>query len=397
EELLKQLNLPHLYYVEPICDKVLAWEFDQLDHHAKSSPTDLHEPAGGLGLTAVSGGSSSSSSSSRARATAATSSSSKAILKLSDHQLKSLEDRITHYEQSGAILAETLSERVLKNYNAFATGMSLVHQISTEMDLVQILVKNGRRKLHLAREDLNEFQEKIVRKQKKRQRLAWLQDTLEQFSLFMKWNKEVQKCLENVDYISAVGALRKLETALQKFTVEDVTKRYVTLNQGGGGRNGAPADDVDEDEDSPRRPRSSSTTMQGTRRKDQQLLCVEDARKRFSDKQQIVRHSIHEGLRAVVLAVAFDEEKYEEILLAAADISGMYGTAASSSAGGAMAASSSSSTSCASSQQQNFRGGLTSAQSSTASSTASSARGYNSNPPGASSAVSQQNQLANNP
>eukprot|EP00439_Symbiodinium_sp_Y106_P085915 s55_g30.t1 len=63
--------------------------------------------------------------------------------------LKAMEERIQEYSTISEAINAQLSARVMQNYNEFVTGMQMVQSVETELSLIGVLVKNGRRKLQM--------------------------------------------------------------------------------------------------------------------------------------------------------------------------------------------------------------------------------------------------------
>mmetsp|Transcript_38897 Transcript_38897/g.103817 ORF Transcript_38897/g.103817 Transcript_38897/m.103817 type:complete len:1025 (-) Transcript_38897:132-3206(-) len=181
--------------------------------------------------------------------------------------LAAIEERIREYSVFSEKINAQLSSRVMANYNEFVQGMQQVQAVETELTLIGVLVKNGRRKLQERDLGLVRGSMHVTRQHKKSQRLTSLLDTLSEFQGVVRMHARLGECLSSDNYCEAIAQQQALQEAVaaEKF---------------------------------------------------QQFPGLLSLREGLSGHIANVQQKLSDGLRVAAVSAAFDAERYEEILKA---------------------------------------------------------------------------------
>lgn len=128
--------------------------------------------------------------------------------------LTAVEDRIKDYSSISEKINAQLSARVMQNYNEFVQGMQQVQTVETELTLIGVLVKNGRRKLQERDLGLVRGSMHVTRQHKKAQRLEGLLATLSEFQDVVRLNTSLSECIRGENYCEAIAQHTALVEAL---------------------------------------------------------------------------------------------------------------------------------------------------------------------------------------
>lgn len=181
--------------------------------------------------------------------------------------LAAIEERIKEYSTFSEKINAQLSSRVMANYNEFVQGMQQVQAVETELTLIGVLVKNGRRKLQERDLGLVKGSMNVTRQHKKSQRLESLLGILSEFQGVVRMSERLTECLSSENYCEAIAQQQALEQAL-------ADPRF------------------------------------------QQFPGLLSLREGLSGHVANVQQKLSDGLRVAAVSADFDAERYEEILKA---------------------------------------------------------------------------------
>ncbi|CAJ1401443.1 unnamed protein product [Effrenium voratum] len=108
----------------------------------------------------------------------------------------------------------TLSQQVMQNYNKFVTGMQMVQSVETELSLIGVLVKNGRRKLQTHDQGITRGSMQITRQHLRRQRLKELLAMLEDLQSIVEIDACLRESIDEGRYAEAIVQHSVLHDAL---------------------------------------------------------------------------------------------------------------------------------------------------------------------------------------
>lgn len=128
--------------------------------------------------------------------------------------LANIEERIGEYTTFSEKIDTQLSFRVMQNYNEFVQGMQQVQAVETELTLIGVLVKNGRRKLHERDLGLVKGSMQVAKQHKKSQRLASVLTTLSDFQEVVQLQKRLDDSLNAENYCEAIAQHKALVESL---------------------------------------------------------------------------------------------------------------------------------------------------------------------------------------
>ncbi|CAD7941024.1 unnamed protein product [Amoebophrya sp. A25] len=251
-----------------------------------------------------------------------------------------------------------MSSEVLQNWSQFATGMSLVQKISTDLTFTQVLVANARRKLQHSRTSLHEQRRAVVLKTRQARRLTEVRALLRRLLRVQSAGDGIAKTLKQGRYLDSVRQLKELQTA---FFIggKNETMGGATSSSSRGGEKRASHEAVD-----------VVTKVAQEDHDDvdfcKKFVCIGDLQTRIADKRRLVENGIMAALRSVLFSTTptpssssnscsrpalgpssssssrrrrilqkfklnLDAERYESILLAAGELAVQVGTSSSAS------------------------------------------------------------------
>jgi len=181
--------------------------------------------------------------------------------------LKAIEERIQEYSSCSEAINAQLSARVMANYNEFVQGMQQVQAVETELSLIGVLVKNGRRKLQNHDSGIVRGSMQITLQQRKKERLKELLALLEDFQGVVEIDGQLRERLSAEKYCEAIVQHAALRDALG-------TQRFAQFPG---------------------------------------LVGLQDG---MSSNLSLVQQKLSDGLRVAAVSAEFDAERYEEILKA---------------------------------------------------------------------------------
>eukprot|EP00930_Biecheleria_cincta_P063908 TRINITY_DN4944_c3_g1_i1.p1 TRINITY_DN4944_c3_g1~~TRINITY_DN4944_c3_g1_i1.p1 ORF type:complete len:172 (-),score=42.72 TRINITY_DN4944_c3_g1_i1:193-708(-) len=85
--------------------------------------------------------------------------------------IRAIEETIQEYTSLSEAISAQLSDQVMQNYNKFMQGIQQVQCVETELSLIDVLIKNGRRKLQNHDAGITCGSMQITRQHRKRERL----------------------------------------------------------------------------------------------------------------------------------------------------------------------------------------------------------------------------------
>merc|ERR1719230_459526 len=127
-----------------------------------------------------------------------------------------IEERIREYTAFSDEINAQLSARVMRNYNDFVQGMQQVQSVETELTLVGVLIKNGRRKLKERDNGLVRGSMHITRQQRKSERLSRLLTTLSEFQDVLAIDSNLRRSVNGDNYSEAITQHSVLREALSR-------------------------------------------------------------------------------------------------------------------------------------------------------------------------------------
>jgi len=133
--------------------------------------------------------------------------------------LKAIEERIQEYTTFSEAINAQLSARVMQNYNEFSQGMQQVQSVETELTLIGVLVKNGRRKLQERDLGLVRGSMQVTRQHRKSERLKQVLPLLSDFKGVVEIDARLRESLSKENYVEAIRHHAALREAL-------ATERY---------------------------------------------------------------------------------------------------------------------------------------------------------------------------
>lgn len=128
--------------------------------------------------------------------------------------LKAIEERIGEYTAFSESINAQLSARVMQNYNEFVQGMQQVQAVETELTLIGVLIKNGRRKLQERDTGLLRGGMAITRQRRKRERLRNLLGMLDGLQGVVSLEGQLRSCLHGQSFCEAIGHNAELRQRL---------------------------------------------------------------------------------------------------------------------------------------------------------------------------------------
>eukprot|EP00913_Durusdinium_trenchii_P024756 g23237.t1 len=128
--------------------------------------------------------------------------------------LKAIEDRIAEYSSVSEAINLQLSARVMQNYNDFVTGMQMVQSVETELSLIGVLIKNGRRKLQIHDQGILRGSMRITRQHQRRERLKELLSLLEDLQGVVEIDARLRESIDEDRYAEAILQHSVLRDAL---------------------------------------------------------------------------------------------------------------------------------------------------------------------------------------
>lgn len=181
--------------------------------------------------------------------------------------LPAIEGRITEYSTFSDSINAQLSTRVMRNYNDFVLGMQQVQAVETELTLISVLIKNGRRKLKERDTGLVKGSMSIAKQRRKAQRLEGLLATLSEIQGVVRIGNKLRDCVGSEAYCQAISHHSQLRGALEGEHVR-------------------------------------------------QFPALLGLREGLSLHLAVVQQKMSDGLRTAAISSEFDAERYEEILKA---------------------------------------------------------------------------------
>eukprot|EP00434_Breviolum_minutum_P023815 symbB.v1.2.021008.t1/scaffold1777.1/size101761/3 len=118
--------------------------------------------------------------------------------------LKAIEERIDEYSSVSEAINVQLSARVMQNYNDFVSGMQMVQSVETELSLIGVLIKNGRRKLQIHDQGILRGSMQITRQHRRRQRLKELLSLLEDLQSVVEIDARLQQSIDEDHFAEAI-------------------------------------------------------------------------------------------------------------------------------------------------------------------------------------------------
>ncbi|CAE7615595.1 VPS50 [Symbiodinium sp. CCMP2592] len=181
--------------------------------------------------------------------------------------LKAMEERIQEYSTISEAINAQLSARVMQNYNEFVTGMQMVQSVETELSLIGVLVKNGRRKLQMHDQGITRGSMQVTRQHRRQQRMKELLAMLEELEGVVAINQRLRHRVDAGQYAEAIAQHGLLRDALDP-------------------------------------------TQYG------RFPCLVGLQKSMSDHLALVEQKLSDSLRVAAVSADFEAERYEEILRA---------------------------------------------------------------------------------
>lgn len=178
-----------------------------------------------------------------------------------------IEERIREYTVFSEEINAQLSARVMRNYNDFVQGMQQVQSVETELTLVGVLIKNGRRKLQERDLGLVRGSMHITRQQRKSERLSRLLATLKEFQGVVQIDTRLRQSVHSENYSEAITQHAALREAISR----DQFKQFPG---------------------------------------------VLGLREGLTLHHELVKQKLSDGLRVAAVSTTFDAERYAEILKA---------------------------------------------------------------------------------
>jgi hypothetical protein len=193
------------------------------------------------------------------------------VLELADLEypwnFATIEEKIEEYTSHSEHINSSLSARVMQNYQEFVQGMQQVQAVETEVTLIGVLVKKGRRTLQERDATLVRGSMQVTKQHRKSERLAKLLSTMAEFQSVVRMDTELQQCLNKENYCEAI----RQHAALRQALISDRFKQFPGL---GGLREG------------------------------------------LDLHMAAVRQKLSDGLKVAAVSADFDANRYEEILRA---------------------------------------------------------------------------------
>jgi hypothetical protein len=112
-------------------------------------------------------------------------------------------------------ILKRLSDHVQLRYNEFIDGMKNVQDVSMQLSLAGVNVKNGRRLLHNSRDSLVETHLALVNKRRRRDRMQQLVVHMRKLQKLFRAERGVQEAMEVGEYPRAVNICMETHSLLQ--------------------------------------------------------------------------------------------------------------------------------------------------------------------------------------
>lgn len=128
--------------------------------------------------------------------------------------LKAIEERIVEYSSVSEAINLQLSARVMQNYNDFVSGMQMVQSVETELSLIGVLIKNGRRKLQIHDQGILRGSMQITRQQRRRERLKELLSLLDDLQSVVEIHARLCESIDDDRFAEAIVQHSVLRDAL---------------------------------------------------------------------------------------------------------------------------------------------------------------------------------------
>eukprot|EP00435_Cladocopium_sp_Y103_P040851 s1308_g11.t1 len=128
--------------------------------------------------------------------------------------LKAIEERIVEYSSVSEAINLQLSARVMQNYNDFVSGMQMVQSVETELSLIGVLIKNGRRKLQIHDQGILRGSMQITRQHRRRERLKELLSLLDDLQSVVEIHARLCESIDDDRFAEAIVQHSVLRDAL---------------------------------------------------------------------------------------------------------------------------------------------------------------------------------------